>query len=210
MKSPMDISGQVFGYLTVISIEDKPSNGYKNRRWICKCRCGSTTLRLYSGLRKHSLPSCGCARGSHGMSGTRLYAIYITMIARCHNPKAIDYAYYGAKNVSVCESWKIDFLNFHKWSIENGYSDDLTIDRKDPNGNYEPTNCKWATMREQNTNKRSGNLPTVLIKDEEKTLSEWAHLTGISYDVVRKRFDRGDRGESLLRPTRAKKSNATS
>lgn len=90
----------------------------------------------------------------HGGYGTRLYRIWKGVLSRCRNESSTDYKWYGAKGVTVCEEWN-EYVNFRDWAISNGYKDDLTIDRIDPFGNYEPSNCRWATIKEQNFNKRN-------------------------------------------------------
>lgn len=91
----------------------------------------------------------------HDMSRTRIYKIWIGMKARCNNPKAVPYPYYGAKGIRVCDEWQDKqngFMNFYQWSLKNGYSDALSIDRIDPTGDYEPNNCRWADRNVQNMN----------------------------------------------------------
>lgn len=90
----------------------------------------------------------------HGKSGTRIYRIYINMKHRCYSKKADSYVYYGARGISVCEEWLKSFEVFQDWALANGYSDNLSIDRIDANGNYCPENCRWVTIDVQNKNKR--------------------------------------------------------
>lgn len=87
-------------------------------------------------------------RQKHGLSKTRLYRIWAGMKARCNNPDHPSFKYYGAKNIRVCNEWENDFLLFRDWALSHGYEDNLTIDRIDPNGNYEPDNCQWLTLNE--------------------------------------------------------------
>ena len=91
----------------------------------------------------------------HNLRYTRLYRIYYGMRARCYNPKTRAYKYYGERGITICDEWLSDFTNFYEWSINNGYSDDLTIDRIDVNGNYEPSNCRWVDMKTQVHNRRT-------------------------------------------------------
>ena len=84
----------------------------------------------------------------HGLSHTRLFNIWQCMLQRCNNPKNPRYNCYGGKGVSVCNQWKNDFTIFYEWATQNGYADNLTIDRINTEGNYEPDNCRWVTWAE--------------------------------------------------------------
>ena len=107
------------------------------------------------------------------------------MKSRCHNQKRPDYQYYCGKGITVCSEWQ-EFKPFYDWSMANGYQDDLTIERIDVNGNYEPNNCKWATNKEQANNKISNHLITY--KGEAKTLTEWCEHLGIKERTVSTRI----------------------
>lgn len=187
----VNLIGQKFGRLLVVGVGEYyvSPKGAKVKQWECKCDCGNTTfastIQLHDGKKK----SCGCLTKesatlkskTHGMYGSRLYNIYSSMVQRCTNPNNTDFHNYGGRGITVCEEW-LDFENFKKWAIENGYADDLTIDRADVNGNYEPSNCRWTSSKKQNNNRRNNRLLT--FNGETHTMAEWADITGIRYAVL--------------------------
>ena len=124
----------------------------------------------------------------HGMKGTRLYNVWINMRQRCYNKNMPSYKNYGERGIVVCEEWH-DFAEFYKWAMENGYKNDLTIERINVNGNYEPNNCKWATREEQAYNKRNNRYITY--NGKTQTMKEWSVETGINYFKIRDRLRRG-------------------
>lgn len=107
----------------------------------------------------------------HGKSKTRLYRIWSHMRARCNNPKDAAFKHYGSKGIKVCDDWNNDYCNFEKWALENNYLDNLTIERIDVNGNYEPSNCKWIVLEEQAKNRTNNRKITMF--GETKILQEW-------------------------------------
>jgi hypothetical protein len=160
-----DISGQKFGRLT--AVEYRGTNYRHSAMWLCVCECGKEHVVDRNCLIKGTTRSCGCLnqevrlsganRATHGLGKTRLYRIWKKMKSRCHNPNDPNYSkWYGAHGIQVCPAWRNDFLAFYQWATANGYADDLSIDRIDPFGNYEPDNCRWATALEQVRNKRGG------------------------------------------------------
>lgn len=198
MGRKIDLTGKTFGRLTVIEESPKRTiNG--DVYWVCKCTCGGTTVVDSSSLRRGLTKSCGClprekmiALGhrsaewstKHGMHNKRIYRCWDDMIKRCYNPKCNGYHIYGGRGIKVCDEWRT-FQNFYDWAKENGYTDELTLDRIDNDGNYEPSNCRWATVKFQNRNKR--NNVYVTYKGEKKCLMEWSETLGIKYEPMRKR-----------------------
>lgn len=196
--------GQKFGRLTVIQ-EVEPhfdAKGRKVRMILCKCDCGNMTTLQISRLTCGITTSCGCLRlekvGSlnkryEKMTGkilpkgfsfrkSRIYRIWTNMLHRCINHKERNY--YG-KGIAVCEEWASDFFNFYFWVIDNGYTDELTIDRIDSNGNYEPSNCRWATYKQQNNNNSMNRIFTY--KGETHTIGEWSDILGINRNLLYER-----------------------
>lgn len=188
-----DLTGQKFGRLTVT--EKKGVDKYRHTMWGCLCDCGNIVTVGARDLKGQKTKSCGClhkeivslASTKHGQSGTRLYGIWAGMIQRCENPKNRYYKDYGGRGIAVCPEWH-SAENFIKWAIENGYRDNLEIDRKDPNKNYEPSNCRWSTEKEQANNKRNSHLLTY--DGKTQTLAQWADELGIKYNTLWARLNR--------------------
>ena len=135
------------------------------------------------------------AKTIHGMSHSRLHHIWNAMKQRCSNPKNIGYKYYGSKGISVCDEWQ-NFIGFRAWAMANGYADNLTIDRKDSNGNYEPSNCRWATNKEQQNN--TSYCRYITHGGKMLTITQWAELLNIPRNVLYNRLRRGWDIERLL------------
>ena len=156
MPNKKDLTGQRFGMLVAVRDVGKKNRAYI---WECVCDCGNTLHVRGAVLSNGHTKSCGCLRKegprkpsySHGLSKTRLYRIWSNMKSRCLNPKVHNYKHYGGKGVSVCDEWLQNFKAFYDWAIASGYKDDLTIDRKDSDGNYCPENCCWITQSENAT-----------------------------------------------------------
>ena len=157
MRTRLDLTGQTFGYWTVIKRTD---NKGRHTMWLCKCKCGTIRPVCTDNLRGGKSVSCGCimkekpCTRKHGLHDTRLYATWQNMKERCRNPKNNNYHNYGGRGITVCEEWKNSFQSFYDWAMSNGYSDNLTLDRIDVNGNYCPNNCRWSTKKFQANNTR--------------------------------------------------------
>jgi hypothetical protein len=119
---------------------------------------------------------------------SRLYNSWKHMKERCYNPKCHDYCHWGGRGITVCEAWRDEFLAFKEWALANGYKDGLTIDRIDNNGNYEPSNCRWATKKEQSNNRRS--LHHLTYNGATKTITEWSRETGLNITTILMRLNK--------------------
>lgn len=199
-----DLTGEVFGRLSVISPHHSTRLG---TYWNCKCICGNECVVLTTKLSNGHTTSCGCRKEeikhgisnlnkTHKLSNSRIYGIYRGMISRCYKKYSNNYNIYGGRGIAICQEWLDDFMNFYNWSMANGYSDELTIDRIDVNGNYCPENCKWSTAKEQANNTRSTVFLTY--NGKTKSASEWSKITGISRNTITRRKRSGWTDEECL------------
>ena len=149
--------GDKYHRWTVISKDEQKTIRTK---WICLCDCGNKKLVQSNHLTSGASKSCGCLlaqknielRQTHGLSKSRIYRIWRNMINRCHYEKYAERHLYGGRGIIVCDRWRYSFENF---LLDMGIPDDcMSIDRIDVDGNYEPSNCKWSTAKEQAANRR--------------------------------------------------------
>lgn len=184
--------GSVFGRLTVLDV-DHCRDKRGNKICLCSCSCGKNNVLVpRKALVCGDTKSCGCLLVDHnlrhGMAHTRLYRIWKGMRDRCNNNRSSYYKWYGAVGIKVCEEWN-DFTAFKAWADANGYADDLSIDRIDPKGNYSPENCRWATVAEQNRNKRT--TPHIEFEGKSMTCAEWEREKNLGNECLRRRLQAG-------------------
>ena len=155
MGKLIDLTGQRFGKLVVTgrAPDTKPRD---SARWFCVCDCGGRTEAYSNHLRRGLVPQCRACKGAlisqlkttHGGTNTRLFRLWKGMKDRCGNPRNKSYPLYGGKGVRVCIEWSADFAAFREWACANGYTDSMTIERRDSTGHYTPSNCEWITKSE--------------------------------------------------------------
>ena len=195
-----DLTNNKYGKLTVTSLnEEKSSN--KKAYWNCVCECTGTKVCRSDGLKNGTYTHCGCVKPSyykHGMTNTRLFNIWGGMKDRCCNKKSRDFPKYGGRGIFICNEWLDDFMNFYNWAMANGYADDLTIDRIDNDGIYEPSNCRWVDVKTQQNNTSFNNKIT--LDGVTKSISEWSEISGVSRPTIRKRYNEGLSKEEILKP----------
>ncbi len=181
-----------YGRLTVMSLMSIDRD--RHRHWLCKCDCGASVTVSQNALRCGATRSCGCFNREiitkHGESHprTKEFMAWQRMIGRCNNLNNKYYNDYGGRGITVCQRWIESYLAFLS-DVGRAPSPDHTLGRKDNNGNYEPGNVRWETMKQQNINKRSNRL--IDIGGKVQTMREWADETGMKYSTLKTRIRRG-------------------
>lgn len=198
-----DLTGQQFGRLTVLRRVLKGEGKTATQKgvfWECQCCCGNIveepTYNLTSGI----VVSCGCYHSEvskrvnlkHGRTDSRLYYVWSSMKSRCTNPNVPSFRTYGGRGIHLCDEWNNDFAAFERWAIDHGYDENAprgkcSVDRIDPNGNYEPSNCRIITMLEQSNNRRTNRF--LEYNGQRHTVAEWSRITGIKQAKIRRRID---------------------
>ena len=197
MGFAFDLTGRRFGRL--VALRRVGTDKSRSPLWECQCDCGALKVVTSNHLLNNRVFSCGCLNSDmtternfkHGETKTRLHRAWLHMRQRCFDIHCDKYAYYGGRGITVCDEWKDSYITFRDWAVANGYQDDLTLDRINPDGNYEPSNCRWATLIEQANNKRSNIM--VMVGEEVMTVAEASRLTGINYGTLISRYRRAVR-----------------
>ena len=188
------IIGKRFGKLVVVELDHVNNGTY----WRCKCDCGREKIIRRGQLTSGDTISCGCyweeKHGTfglkHGMSKSKLYAVWSGMVQRCTNPKASNYYRYGGRGITICDEWRTNSKAFFDWAIANGYSEGLTIERVDNSGSYCPENCRWVGRVTQQNNTRRNHFVTW--NGVTHSIAEWSRLLGINHATLRYRVNHGN------------------
>lgn len=193
-----DLTGQKFGRLTVISYQG--NDKHRNALWLCECECGNKIIKTARYLYHGKTISCGCWQkeiaqnmGKNNLKYPnaipRLLSIWNGINYRCSNERCWDYKNYGERGIKVCDEWITSFSKFQEWALSNGYADDLTIERKDVNGDYCPENCEWIKNEEQTWNKR--NTIKILFQGKQVKLKDVCDKYNIPYNRAAQRLRLG-------------------
>lgn len=206
----LQVGDKVFRW-TVIAEAPKVTNskGHQERRLLCRCDCGTLTVKRPANLRYGSSMSCGCLhrerlsirQTTHGATrGAKVLPEYLAwqhMLGRCYRPAVDAYPWYGGRGITVCQRWVDDFHNFFA-DMGSKPSPAHSIDRIDVNGNYEPSNCRWADKKQQARNTRRNRH--YLVRGERRILAEIAETVGMSETSIRNRIERGWSLDEIDRP----------
>lgn len=192
--SILNLAGHRYGRLTVL----KYAHTLKGVSWwVCVCDCGNERTIRSNSLRTNNTTSCGCLQKEkhvelvtrHGFSKERLYRTWTDIKSRCFNPNTGYYSEYGGRGITMCVEWREDFVVFREWALNNGYEDDLTIERLDVDGDYTPRNCTWIPMSAQGFNRRATRFVT--FQDLKMTANEFSKAFQINHRAVVRGVDRG-------------------
>lgn len=208
-KIPIE-PGARFGMLVVVSATT-PSK--RRSRSVCRCDCGNVVVKVNHDL-KNGTRSCGCLSHTtklvHGGCARRhrerLFNIWSGMKSRCYNPNSKIFKHYGGRGIRICEEWLNDYAAFRGWALSHGYDKGKSIDRINNDGNYEPSNCRWATAKEQCLNRRSS--VRIEIDGNSKTILEWCSIFGTPENLARSRIGEGKKGIDIFLPNTRTKGGA--
>lgn len=213
MPKIIQMIGKKFGRLTVTEECEERTKDHR-KLYKCQCECGNVIVCQGKLLRNGHTKSCGCLSHevsryrfrTHGKSETRLYTIFQGMKQRCFYNKNSHYKNYGERGIKICDEWLNDFMNFYNWAMSNGYKDNLTIDRIDVYGNYEPFNCRWVDVETQSNNKQN----TIKLQYDKfnYSIAQWSKILNIPYQTLISRYYKGvdtvdlltKRGDKTLYP----------
>ena len=173
------------------------NDGKLVRMWDCVCVCGNHRALTHYEITRKKRFSCGCKAAEqsrknatiHGDSHKRLHNIWSGMRARCYNINDYHFKWYGGRGITMCDSWRNDYVEFKSWAMKNGYDGNLSIDRIDNDGQYSPENCRWVTPTVQCNNTRRNHF--IEIDGERRTITEWSNTSGIKQATIRKRLKLG-------------------
>lgn len=215
-KRIKDLTGKKFNKLLVKGYIGK--NDKNQALWLCMCECEKYIVVNTSSLKNGHTKSCGCLKSEltiqrnktnvhikHGKARTRIYRIYQGMKERCYNKNNERYKNYGKRGIIICDEWlnkENGFINFYNWAMNNGYTDELTIDRINVDSNYEPNNCRWITNKEQQSNKTYHHL--LDYNGKIQNIAKWSEQTGLPYDVIWRRIEDGWNVNDILKPIKDK------
>lgn len=211
----VNLAGLKYGKLLVIKrVENDKQNCVC---YLCQCDCGKLAIVRASSLKNGHTKSCGClqkevhldnlkSRRKYDLKFTRLRRIFFAIKNRCYNPNSINYERYGAKGISIYPEWLKNPVSFCEWAYKNGYNENLTIDRINSKGNYEPSNCRWVNYETQANNK--SNIPKYEYNNKKLSIAEWSRLYHISKSALTHRIKRGwDIEKALTTPVRVLRSH---
>lgn len=210
MGKKINMIDRKFGRLNVLNeVKQKDKDG--SIKYLCLCDCGNKKIINGTSLRSGRIVSCGCYNKEiitkkEPFYKDKLYGILSSMKQRCYNKNDKAYKNYGNRGIKICDEWLNNYLNFKEWALSNGYKEGLWIDRIDNNKNYEPNNCRWATPKEQQNNKRVNVVLT--INGQSKNIKEWAEYSGIKHGTLYRRLQLGWNPDDLLKEVNKKYSHS--
>lgn len=201
-RTAFSAAGQRHGRLTVVKLHEyRKYHAY----WLCLCDCGNSIITKASRLKEGRVKSCGCLQYeqqcrvhlhnvTHGRSMLPIYKVWSSIKQRCHNPANPKFPYYGGRGIGMCDRWRNSFENF--FADVGEAPEGMSIDRIDTNGDYEPTNVRWATRQTQQNNMRSNRLLT--LNGTTQTLTQWASALRLNSRTLRSRVRYGWSDKDIL------------